>query len=475
MTPHSLFYTGSTTKAFTAGAFSFLVEDNEKYPDVQWTTPIADVIRDDFVLEDEYSTAHVTFEDAFSHRTGMPRHDWSYGHGNGTAKEIVRNMRYLPLTAPLRTVWQYCNIMYAVVGYVIENLTGQWLGDVLRERIWEPLDMTETFFSLESALNSSVGKKYLSQGFVWNNATGSYDDVEYLDPRGLDGAGGIISNVLDYSKWLRSMMYQSPPLSPTAHKIITASHMILGDVGDGKTTPFTNVVTYGFGWDRQVYKDELIIEHNGGLVGYGTLAMFLPGRQMAIAMMGNTGVTSNFAQEVLAYELIDGFLEVDKQSRWDWMEISDKGLQSLTTKSQTAPARLFPGGTIPDPPLTPALDLAAYAGTYTHPAYGSIHLSLRPLAAPGEAYSNSTASDYLFADMDDRTWHVYLNLTHVSGEHWLVEGGFYPFELGALEKGWGKAEFRTDYTGKVTRLGMNFEGGNALTRAGELLFFERAA
>lgn len=133
---------GITTKAFVA-AMSMLVDDNEKYPNVQWRTPVSSLIRHDFILEDEYATAHVSIEDILSHRTGMPRHDLSYGGAfNGTPqlpRDIARSLRYLPLTAELRTKFQYCNIMFVAASYLIETLTGVWLRDFLREKIWGPL------------------------------------------------------------------------------------------------------------------------------------------------------------------------------------------------------------------------------------------------------------------------------------------------------------------------------------------------
>jgi CubicO group peptidase (beta-lactamase class C family) len=100
----------STTKAYTAAVLSLLVSDNNKYPDVQWDTPISMLIRDDFILESEYATTHITIEDALSHRSGMPRHDFSYGAiydgRRGRPRDIVRALRYLPLTAEPRTRFQ---------------------------------------------------------------------------------------------------------------------------------------------------------------------------------------------------------------------------------------------------------------------------------------------------------------------------------------------------------------------------------
>ncbi|KAL2350047.1 beta-lactamase/transpeptidase-like protein [Cryomyces antarcticus] len=158
--PGALFYTGSTTEAFIATAVSIFVNDNKNSSTVQWTTPINTLIRDDFVLTDEYWTNHITLEDVMSHRTGMPRHDsmWIIDDGS-TVRRRTRSLRHLPLTNAPPTTSQYCNLMFMVVSHVIETATGQGLGDFLRIHIYELLNMTSTFFSLSDAQNSSDPKK----------------------------------------------------------------------------------------------------------------------------------------------------------------------------------------------------------------------------------------------------------------------------------------------------------------------------
>ena len=79
VTPRSLFYAGSTTKSFTAASAAKLVySDDPTRKDINWKTKLASLIRDDFVLQDDYVTYHITLVDALSHRTGMPKHDMSF-------------------------------------------------------------------------------------------------------------------------------------------------------------------------------------------------------------------------------------------------------------------------------------------------------------------------------------------------------------------------------------------------------------
>ena len=101
-----------------------------------WSTPVSTIIRNDFFLYDDWSTSHVTLDDAVSYRTGYPRHDLSNASGERTAAKVVRNLRNLKASTEPRTTWQYCNLMYVTLGYVIEVLIGKWLGALCVTRSW---------------------------------------------------------------------------------------------------------------------------------------------------------------------------------------------------------------------------------------------------------------------------------------------------------------------------------------------------
>ncbi len=262
VTPDTIFYGASTTKAFVAAGVSLLVDDEDKHANVKWTTPISDLIRKDFVLIDDYSTQHVTLEDAASHRSGLPRHDFSFIGGNQTVKDVVRSMRHLPLTKPIRTTFQYCNIMFVTLGHVIEILTGQWLGDFLSDRIWKPLNMTSTYFSLSDALKS--GKPF-ARGQYWLSESQAFIEVDYIDNKAIEGAGAVLSTVTDYSKWLRIMMNRDEPISKAGHEALVTPHMISGKRPDRGIMTF-----YGLGWAVEYYRGYDVIWHNGGETGVST-------------------------------------------------------------------------------------------------------------------------------------------------------------------------------------------------------------
>lgn len=70
-TADTLYDIASSSKSLTAASVALLVEDNENFPEVQWTTPLYELLPEDFVMPTPELTKRVTIEDVLSHRTGM--------------------------------------------------------------------------------------------------------------------------------------------------------------------------------------------------------------------------------------------------------------------------------------------------------------------------------------------------------------------------------------------------------------------
>lgn len=314
-TPDTLYYPGSTTKAFTAAAISLLVDNSS----LDWNTPISSVIRDDFVLSDDWVTTHITVEDALSHRTGLPRHDLIYGDDEGTPQSIVRNLRHLPLTAEPRTYWQYCNLMFTTMGYVVERVSGVLLGDFMRERIWEPLNMTSTYSSVSDALRSP---QHFATGYDWCNDTQSFQALPYTEVDQIGGAGFLISTVNDYAKWIRSMIYQAPPLSKSGHAAVISPRMIQdSDTETMWRRGYVGDRTYALGWDRYVYRGHLVISHTGAIRGFGTHVLYVPKLEWGAVMMGNSILPMLTAEEIILFGLLDDLLNISQDERFDYLEL----------------------------------------------------------------------------------------------------------------------------------------------------------
>ncbi|KAJ5826326.1 penicillin-binding protein [Penicillium riverlandense] len=309
-TASTLYCVGSITKAFTAAAASLLVDQGK----LSWHTRLSDVIGDDFILPGEYATTRITLEDALSHRTGMAGHDLSYGNEGGrSAKEVTRSLRYLPCTAPLRTKWIYNNIMYVAAAHAIETVSGSTISDLFKAQIMNPLGMQSTYFTISAAQKA---KDHFSRGYYYNNDVGEYQEVRLPVGDITIGAGGLISNVLDFAKWVRTMIKELGPMTKEGHKQIRTPRML--KPADLEPLPFTGATSYCLGWETAVYRGVQIYMHAGEVEAYGAYVVWIPCLEFGVVAFANTAVTSNFVQQVLIWTLIDNKMKTPIEERFDW-------------------------------------------------------------------------------------------------------------------------------------------------------------
>lgn len=178
----TLFYAASTTKAHLCAAWALYIESKSnkgkpKDQQISFSTPLADIIRDDFVLFDTIRTSQITIEDAVSHRTGLPRHELAYGYeGVGTPRELVRNLRNLPLRTPLRSTFEYCNTMYVAASLALETFYGKSLAQILRESLWTPLGMRDTFAGYDEAAKAVASGAIVARPYIFSKSPGDTDE-----------------------------------------------------------------------------------------------------------------------------------------------------------------------------------------------------------------------------------------------------------------------------------------------------------
>jgi CubicO group peptidase (beta-lactamase class C family) len=311
-TPHTLFQTASTTKSFTASLTALLVQDQHDFADIEWDTPLHDIVGNDFVLEDDYLTTHVTFLDAMSHRTGIPRHDALWYDQGLDVKSQTYLMRHVTASASFRTVFQYCNLFFTAVSHVLQSVTGKPQADLLRQWIFEPLGMNESYYSLEdsAACQTSNPHCVLADSYAWNKDIGSYQKWSLNISNPPDGAGGIISNVVDYSKWVHTLMYEAGPVSKDGHAKIKYPLSLQGL----EMAPYTGPSWYGLGLDGGIYRNERVFSHTGGISAYASCFKFLPDRKFGVVVFQNS---MNTAFEAMGWRLIDEFLGVPKVEFYD--------------------------------------------------------------------------------------------------------------------------------------------------------------
>jgi CubicO group peptidase (beta-lactamase class C family) len=395
VTPDTLFAIGSTTKAFTASTIGALVDDGL----LNWQRPLRDYLPD-LRLDDPVVTERLTIIDLLSHRSGLPRHDLAWlAHPDRSRAEMVRRLRYLPLSRDLRQGFQYCNLGYLVAGHLVEVLSGTRWEDFLRNRVLTPLGMDRTNLSADDMQADP------DHATAYERRQGSVVPVPQRPVTSMAPAGAINSCAADMSRWLLAQLgggqvdgraVMSPETVARQH----TAHMV---VPEDRTFPASTRHAYGLGWMIGRYRDHRLSEHGGGIDGFATEVMLLPDDGIGVAVMTNS--SSSAMAPVVAYRVLDELLGLqpldwfsDFKPRFDTIMA---GMREVRTARRV----------VPDAPLPRPLD--AYAGDYEHRGYGTLTLTLEAgILRPHLGTMDLTLSHRHYETFD-LEWHELGDQSHI--------------------------------------------------------------
>ena len=401
---------------------------------MQWRAPVSKLLPDDFVLSDPYLTANITVEDILSHRTGDPGHDDAL-HGQkaaqpDNAKSITRNLINLPFNKPLRTDYQYSNLMYTVATHLIETVTGNSYSDFVKKRIWEPLGMSNTYHDV-TGVEAGNAKTRLAMGYGWDKENQRYFSIpSYAQPEG-HGAGCVFSSVSDYSKWVRALIQRSGPLSKAAHEELVKGRIVIPYEGND-VLPLYGHSLYALGVIVESYRGHVLVGHDGSFHGFKALMRFLPDQDWGIVMFGNSN-NAFYVLQILFHQLMDEVLNIPETERTDWPGYWRKCL--VDGEKEEAEDDSQPGP--PGSPETLPVTLEGLAGEYFNAGYRTLLLCQN--------------EDKLEADCTDRGMPFKLKFDHLSGNQFAVE--YYDLLDRSTRK--RKAEFDVTEDGVVQSLGIS--------------------
>lgn len=127
-------------------------------------------------------------------------------------------------------------------------------------------------------------------------------------------AGNIISNVLDYTKWIKAMIDSSRPISAAGHQAVISSRILINKDDES----FTGVESYTLGWFKWVYRGEEYVSHSSVMEGYVTLVYYFPRLKYGLVTFANTDYNSEPAEMSLLFYLIDEKFGIPKHDRFNF-------------------------------------------------------------------------------------------------------------------------------------------------------------
>ena len=214
--------------------------------------------------------------------------------------EWLRRFGTLPLMYQPGERWQY-NTGSLVLGVLIARASRQPLGELFRVRIFEPLGMKDTGFSI-----SSEQSRRLPSYYQTNFQTGKLELQTVSGPSEWtkapafpSGAAGLVSTIDDYLAFARLLLSEGLHkdkrlLSQRSVRLMTTNHLTPEQIAGGG--PILGGLGWGFCMAVATAPDDVSTEAGryGWNGGYGTYWFNHPARNLvAIAMSQTTDVLFN--------------------------------------------------------------------------------------------------------------------------------------------------------------------------------------
>jgi CubicO group peptidase (beta-lactamase class C family) len=124
----------------------------------------------------------------------------------GGLDAFIEQLSKIPLDFSPGKFWNY-SVAIDVMGYLVQKLSGQTFGEFLRTRLFEPLGMKDTSFSVPASKLDRFASCYTPKqggGLKLQDDSGK---STYAEPPKLEsGGGGLVSTAQDYMRFCRMML-----------------------------------------------------------------------------------------------------------------------------------------------------------------------------------------------------------------------------------------------------------------------------
>ena len=250
-TDSTVYEVGSISKQFTAAAIVLLSEEGRLGLD--------DVITR-YLPEGSTVWPGVTIRHLLTHTSGISDQsldtvDWRKDY---TEEELVRLAAAQPLLFDPGDSESYSGTGYTLLGVIIHRVTGEFYGDVLRDRIFRPLDMRAARVNSDTAIVPNRAAGYHFEHGTLKNRDSTSPSLSATADRGLSFSGR------DLLQWAVALNYSKPLGRAGLQASWTPVRL-----NEGWTYP------YGLGWQLTQQRGYRRIGHSGAWGGFqGTIQRY---------------------------------------------------------------------------------------------------------------------------------------------------------------------------------------------------------
>ena len=261
--PETLFQSGSIGKQFTAAAVMLLVQDGKLSLDDKITKFFPDAPEDWKDIKLRHLLSHTAGLGDFPPEIEL-RRDY-------TEEQLFESFKKVPLAFRPGEKWDYSNVGYVMLGMLIRKATGKFYGDVLQDRIFQPLGMTTARVISEADIipNRAAGYRLVD---------GEIKNQEWVSPSTNTTAdGSLYLSILDLAKW-DAALYTDHPLTQSTLKQVWQPAKLNSGATKG----------YGFGWFTDTIHQRRVVFHGGAWQGFKSCIMRFPDDKLTIIVLANS-------------------------------------------------------------------------------------------------------------------------------------------------------------------------------------------
>ena len=270
VSPQSVFETGSVAMHITATAILLLEKDGKLSLD--------DPIQKHLTEFPKYKKGTVTIRHCFHHSSGLRDYMDLLRFSGKTVKLDFDNkaafnllQKQKELTIVPGSDYRYSHSNYMALALIVERISGMSLGEFAKQKIFEPLDMNNTFF-------------YEDRQKVIKNRTLLYEKKEAKEYKLIQnynftatGDGRLYSTIEDMMKWSKN--FGNSKIG--GDRKFMEKLLERGKLNNGET------MSYALGLEHGEFMGHRLIAHNGWWGGATAMFVYLPEKNIFIVTMGN--------------------------------------------------------------------------------------------------------------------------------------------------------------------------------------------
>jgi CubicO group peptidase (beta-lactamase class C family) len=266
---NTMYSLASISKTMTATALMTLVQAGK----IDLDKPINDYLGDAKLNARIGNANDATVRRVANHSSGLPLHYQFFYSDEPYQKPSYDEtiLRYGNLVTIPGEHYQYSNLGFGIIGYVLSQVSGEGYPDFMRQAVFIKLGMTHTSVGVGPGLEKFQAIRY-------DNSGAPLPAYDFDHP----AASAIYSSAHDLIRF--GMFHLKDHLSDQAQILTDASI----DAMHQPTSKISDTEGYGIGWFAEDRSDGYrVVSHTGGMPGVATILMLVPSEDIAVVVLIN--------------------------------------------------------------------------------------------------------------------------------------------------------------------------------------------